>query len=139
MKKSELRQILKPLVKECVKEAIFEEGVLSNIISEVVQGLGAQPIVEQSQPVVQSVEQQHNRQQEHIARQKLQETRKRMLEVIGSDSYNGVDVFAGTAPGAAAADNKQGDPLTGIDPGDSGVDISKLFGGVSKNWAGTIK
>jgi len=142
MKKSELRQILKPLIKECIKEAIFEEGVLSNIISEVVQGLGVQPIVEQSQPVVQNVEQQQNRQQEQqerMARQKLQETRNHMLEVIGSDSYNGVDVFAGTSPASALAESKQGDPLIGVDPGDSGVDISKLFGGVNKSWAGTIK
>ena len=35
MKKSELKNI----IKECVKEVIFEEGVLSGIISEVAHGL----------------------------------------------------------------------------------------------------
>ena len=35
MKKSELKNI----IKECVKEVIFEEGVLSGIISEVATGL----------------------------------------------------------------------------------------------------
>ena len=50
MKKSELRQVLKPLIKECIKEVIFEEGILSNIVSEVAQGLGGQRIVETKQP-----------------------------------------------------------------------------------------
>ena len=37
MKKSELKNI----IKECVKEVIFEEGVLSGIITEVAQGLSS--------------------------------------------------------------------------------------------------
>ena len=137
MKKSELRQVLKPLIKECIKEVIFEEGVLSNIVSEVAQGLGGQTIVETKQ---QSAEPQRNYEEENrIAQQKLQETRKRMLDAIGSESYNGVDLFAGTTPTSAPTESKQGDPLSGIDPRDAGVDINKIFGGKSKNWAGMIK
>ena len=51
MKKSDLKKILKPIVKECIQEAFLEEGLLSNVIAEVVKGLGAnkQPIVEQKQ------------------------------------------------------------------------------------------
>ena len=48
MKKAELKKLLKPMIKECIKEVIFEDGTLSSIISEVVQGVG-QPIVEQKQ------------------------------------------------------------------------------------------
>ena len=137
MKKSELRQVLKPLIKECIKEVIFEEGVLSNIVSEVAQGLGGQTIVETKQ---QLAEPQRNYEEENrSAQQKLQETRKRMLDAIGSESYNGVDLFAGTTPTSAPTESKQGDPLSGIDPRDAGVDINKIFGGKSKNWAGMIK
>ena len=137
MKKSELRQVLKPLIKECIKEVIFEEGVLSNIVSEVAQGLGGQTIVETKQ---QLAEPQRNYEEENrIAQQKLQETRKRMLDAIGSESYNGVDLFAGTTPTSAPTESKQGDPLSGVDPRDAGVDINKIFGGKSKNWAGMIK
>ena len=137
MKKSELRQVLKPLIKECIKEVIFEEGVLSNIVSEVAQGLGGQTIVETKQ---QLAEPQRNYEEENrIAQQKLQETRKRMLDAIGSESYNGDDLFAGTTPTSAPTESKQGDPLSGIDPRDAGVDINKIFGGKSKNWAGMIK
>ena len=137
MKKSELRQVLKPLIKECIKEVIIEEGVLSNIVSEVAQGLGGQTIVETKQ---QPAESQRNYEEENrIAQQKLQETRKRMLDAIGSESYNGVDLFAGTTPTSAPTESKQGDPLSGVDPRDAGVDINKIFGGKSKNWAGMIK
>ena len=44
MKKSELKNI----IKECVKEVIFEEGVLSGIITEVAQGLQGTPIIQAS-------------------------------------------------------------------------------------------
>ena len=136
MKKSELRQVLKPLIKECIKEVIFEEGILSNIVSEVAQGLGGQTIVETQQP---APPQRDYKEENRVAQQKLQETRKRMLDAIGSESYNGVDLFAGTTPTSAPTESKQGDPLSGVDPRDSGVDISQLFGGVNKNWSGMVK
>ena len=75
MKKSELRQVLKPLIKECIKEVIFEEGILSNIVSEVAQGLGGQTIVETQQP---TPPQRNYEEENRVAQQKLQETRKRM-------------------------------------------------------------
>ena len=136
MKKSELRQVLKPLIKECIKEVIFEEGILSNIVSEVAQGLGGQTIVETKQP---PIPQRNYEEEERITQQKLQETRKRMLDAIGSDAYNGVDLFAGTTPSSAPTESKQGDPLAGVDPRDPGVDINKIFGGKNKNWSGMIK
>ena len=47
MKKTELKNILKPLIKECIKEVIFEEGTLSTIISEVLRGTSQpKPITE---------------------------------------------------------------------------------------------
>jgi hypothetical protein len=51
MNKSELKKVLKPLIKECIKEVMFEDGTLSSIIAEVMRGTGAaQPIVENKQP-----------------------------------------------------------------------------------------
>ena len=44
MKRDQLKKALKPVIVECVREALYEEGVLSSIISEVVQGLGANVI-----------------------------------------------------------------------------------------------
>ena len=136
MKKSELRQVLKPLLKECIKEVIFEEGILSNIVSEVAQGLGGQTIVETKQA---APPQRNYEEENRVAKEKLQETRERMLDAVGKDAYNGVDLFAGTTPSSAPAESKQSDPLSGVDPRDSSVDISQLFGGVNKNWSGMVK
>jgi len=132
MKKTELKTLLKPIIKECVKEALFEEGVLSNIISEVVKGLGAPQklVVEQKQNDEETRKLQLEERQKRT--QKLNETRKGMLDAIGRSSYNGVDLFEGTIPmskaGVPGDGNSPQGPLTGIDPGDSGVDISKFLG-----------
>ena len=44
MKSEELKQVLKPLVKQCIKEVIFEDGVLSGIITE--KGIAKAPFEE---------------------------------------------------------------------------------------------
>jgi hypothetical protein len=138
MKKSELKQVLKPLIKECIKEVIFEDGILSNIVSEVAQGLGGNTLIDSRQRVVQAAQQDEQKQhEEKMARQTIQETRKRMLDTIGADSYNGVDLFEGTAPAPQESDPHSA--LSGIDPRDAGVDINKIFGGTGKNWSHMFK
>ena len=133
MNKEKLKATLRPLIKECIKEVIFEEGVLSGIISEVVKGTGAQRIVETRQPQPQ-YQQMHE--QDHEQRQrKLQENRKRMLDSIGRDAYNGVDLFEGTQPlpsrdshgSVAGASVPHGSKaLDGIAPNDPGVNLGAL-------------
>ena len=39
MKKSQLKAAIKPIVKECINEILLEQGLLSNIIAEVVKGV----------------------------------------------------------------------------------------------------
>ena len=134
MKKSELKKILKPLVAECIKESLYEEGLLKNIVSQVVEGYssGASPIVENkavSAPV-------NDKRTEESARMKaqLETTKKQMLNAIGSGAYGGVNVFEGTTP--APADNgQQTSVMEGVAPNDPGVDISKIF---NQNWGKLI-
>jgi hypothetical protein len=138
MKKSELKHVLKPLIKECIKEVIFEEGILSNIVSEVAQGLGGKPLVASKQHATTPTQTKINEQQEaEAARQKIQETRKRMLDAIGTESFNGVDLFEGTTSTPQNPD--QTSALAGVDPTDQGVDINTIFGGASKNWSHMFK
>jgi len=138
MKKSELKQVLRPLIKECIKEVIFEEGILSNIVSEVAQGLGGNTLIDSRQHTIQAAQQDEQRQHEvKVARQKMQETRKRMLDAIGNDSYNGIDLFEGTAAPPQEVDHTSA--LAGVDPRDAGVDINKIFGGTGKNWSHMFK
>ena len=122
MKKTELKKILKPLIKECIKEVIFEEGALSTIITEVVKGTS------QTQMIVET-KQANNYEQRSVTRQKKSsENRKKLLDAIGKDAYNGVNLFEGTTPTPAPRDNSgaQG-PLSGVNPNDPGVDISRIF------------
>ena len=130
MNKEQLKKTLRPLIKESIKEVIFEEGILSGIISEVVKGTGQQ-IVETQQPQPQY--QQMHRQDHENRQRKMQENRQRMLDSIGRDAYNGVDLFENTTPMTAQQDTSAGSVDLG-NPTDAGVDISSLMGDASKIW-----
>ena len=125
MKTSELKKVLKPLIKQCIKEVIFEEGVLSGIISEVVKGVSATPVIRE-QKVAGKPTNGH-------AKKQLLEQRKKMLDAIGKDSFNGVNIFEGVEP--TPSESNSHSPLASIAPGDPGVDISGLF---NSNWSKLI-
>tara|TARA_R100000030_G_scaffold98165_2_gene87812 strand:+ start:917 stop:1330 length:414 start_codon:yes stop_codon:yes gene_type:complete len=132
MNKDELKKILKPLIKECIKEVIFEDGTLSSIVSEVVVGMGRQTIVETKQRFPTNKSPQYETDEQ--AKVRLEAKRKKMMETIGEDAYNGVNLFEGTTP--APAPQQQGQsPLAGIDPNDAGVDISSVMGKSSIIWS----
>lgn len=125
MKKEEIKKILKPLIKECIKEVLFEEeGSLSHIIREVAGGLSnKQQIVEAkfTPPKNTKKAPQNNK--------AIAQTRKRLLDAIGTTAYNGIDIFEGVTPTSAPI--KEGahrGPLADVAPNDPGVDISNLFG-----------
>jgi len=131
MNKTELKKILRPLIKECIREVIFEDGTLSTIISEVVQGVG-QPIVETKQRFTKKQQPQYETDEQ--ARARLSKQRKKMMEAVGGDVYNGVNLFEGTTP--APAQNQQGQgALSGVDPSDPGVDISSIMNKSSVIWS----
>ena len=137
MKRSELKQALKPLIKECIKEVILEEGVLSGVVSEVVKGLGTNTIVEQrtQPPPRPAVNEQREREQ---IRAKTNETRKRMLDAIGSSStINGVNIFEGTEPlkrAGSAGTAGTSSPLGDVEPGDPGVNIDGILSVGGSKW-----
>lgn len=121
MKRSELKELIKPIVKECLeesmKEVILESGLLAKVITEVVKGVS--PIKEQK------IE---NKKDLEFEKQKITETRKKMIEEISASSFKGVNVFEGikeTIPDERAS--SPADPMRGISANDSGVDISRLF------------
>ena len=130
MNKKELKQILKPLIKECIKEVIFEDGTLSTIISEVVQGVG-QPIVETRQRFPKKQQPQYETDEQAKAR--LKKKQQKMMESIGADAYNGVNLFEGTTPAPPQQEQGRG-ALSDVDPRDPGVDISSFMGKSSLIW-----
>jgi hypothetical protein len=124
MKKSELKNI----IKECVKEVIFEEGVLSSIITEVAQGLQSGNRT-QPTPMVSEGRQ-----------SQLKNTKREVMAAVGRDSYaeakkkfSNPELFEGTRP--LPNDSSPSNPLSGMNPNDPGVDISSIPG--FGNW-GTV-
>ena len=137
MKKSELKHMLKPLIKECIKEVMFEDGVLSGIISEVARGMaGVQAIPPQSttiretaDPILERMKRNafSNEQSKKLKRQKSQ-----LMDAIGKEAYNGVNLFEGTAP-LQHSQPQEGHADIGA-TNDAGVDISSLVANSSAIW-----
>ena len=132
MKKSELKNI----IKECVREVIFEEGMLSGIVSEVVQGMGTATLVQETR--TQTTPQPSRR---------LAETKQQVLSAVAANSYEDVkkkfsnpELFEGTRP-IAESKSAKGGALSGVAPNDPGVDISSIpgFGSWSNVAAATRK
>ena len=129
MKKSDLKELIKPLVKECIHEVLLEEGLLSNVVSEVAKGLQTVPVIK---------EQVEARPAEPAPMPRdYSANRQKLMDAIGNDAYNGVNLFEGTEPtrdaGGPPTPAKAGSVDLG-DPRDSGVDISSLMGGASRMW-----
>ena len=133
MKTNELKKVLKPLIKQCIKEVIFEDGVLSGIIGEVVKGVNTAPIIKEdvkkSEPMFNIKDRRKSKDK------KLEEHRKKILDSIGKDSFNCVNIFEDVTPAPSEGASNQHSPLANISPGDPGVDISGLF---NSNWGKLI-
>jgi len=125
MNKADLKKVIKPLVKECIHEVLLEEGLLSNVVAEVAKGLQGNTIVETHQPRPEA-------QQMKQSNRQMKEYKENLMNSIGQDAYNGVNLFEGTQP-LNQAKPSQGQADLG-NPQDAGVDISSLVGKSSAIW-----
>ena len=132
MNKKELKQLIKPLVKECIHEVLLEEGLLSNVVAEVAKGMSGNLVVETTQ---RSTPEPQRARPSPESMEKRKAQRKKLLDAIGRDSYNGVNVFEGTE---AMSSYEAKEPAPGSvdlgNPRDPGVDISSLVGGATRMW-----
>ena len=126
MKSNELKKVLKPLIKQTIREVLLEEGILSQVVSEVVKGMGGKTLTEVKRgPGPAEI----RRQEEELEKQR-QEKIRRLNESVGSIAP-GVNVFESTQP-IGESDDGPGKALSGVASNDPGVDISgilKLAGG----------
>ena len=138
MNRAQLKKVLKPLVKECIKEALFEEGILSGIISEVMAGLSDTPLI--SEKPTRRTTQQESKVVEEKKRRRYEDDRQERIRKLNesvSGGFGGIDLFEGTEPiPAEQGAQSQSAPgsMTGVDPGDPGVDISGLMGAAGGHW-----
>ena len=139
MNKTQLKKLIKPVVKECIQEVLIEEGLLTEVVSQVTAGLTKQPIVENTPKKTTDNLFNEDLQMQRKSREtnkKLQEHRRKLLDSIGNDAYNGVDLFEGTEPMRQSGTPGQAHKpsVLGDDPNDAGVDISSIMGNSSKIW-----
>lgn len=131
MKREELKKLIKPIVQECINEVLLSEGLLSSIIAEVTTGLQGNIITEQriAAPTPTPTPRRDNT--AAMLKQKQQ-----LLDSIGRDSFNGVDLFEGTTPAAADTTGVRAGtgPLSDQDPYDPGVDISGIVASGGNAW-----
>ena len=136
MNKTQLKKLIKPVVKECIQEVLIEEGLLTEVVAQVTAGMSRQPIVESKPKKTNDKlfnEDLQMQRKTREANKKLQEHRKKLLDSIGGDAYNGVDLFEGTTPLSNAGES-QGPSVLGDNPNDAGVDISSIMGNAGKIW-----
>ena len=144
MNKKELKKLIKPIVKECINEVLLQEGVLSSIISEVIKGTStiteAPPRQERIAESTKRVNEDHNAALARLQDKKRRagDDRKKLLDAIGMDSYNGVNLFEGTEPlnggGSPGSGAQAQGALSNYAPDDSGVDISGLMNLAGGSW-----
>ena len=149
MKKSELKELIKPIVKECVEESIkqivIESGLLASVINEVMKGAlpmlventtNMVPREEPRQKPQPNLQLKKNPQNSHLVEQMRKEKelianelkqQSKTLENSLSFKVGGVDVFAQTKPAPSEVIEEVANPLGGVSPSDPGVDISKLI------------
>jgi nucleotidyltransferase/DNA polymerase involved in DNA repair len=130
MNQKELKTALKPIVKELIYECLITEGILSSVVSEVVRGTGNTIVETKQQTTAPQLKQPRPKLEtddEAIARRKkLEET---LSGRLGVNVFEGIQPLSGggregdNTPSQASAAN----PLAGLDPSDSGVDISGLL------------
>lgn len=162
MKKSELKELIKPIVAECVKESVMEimleSGLLASVISEVVKGIGPKTVIKEvAKPAPFVIEDdededlmamrrqaQANIRIKPVEKQKIQETKKQLVEAVGRSGYAGLgnlgNVFEGikeTIPDEV--EGTPGNPLSGIAPNDPGVKIDGLLEIAGGRWAANLK
>jgi hypothetical protein len=118
MTKSEMKKIMKPLVKECLQEMLLEEGLLSNLISEVNKGNKA-TFSESSRrdPTPTVFREQAKPQNKPQAKPQINEVRRKLADSIGNGAY--ANVFEGIEPAPSPSN-------LGGDDGDPGLDLSVL-------------
>ena len=118
---------------------------VSTIISEVVKGTSTRTQVFTENKQISVPKERLETAKEALKRRsaKLKEHQSKLSKAIGSDVYNGVNIFEGTTPmsntGGSSASPHGSNALDGIAPNDAGVDISS-FGlptGIWKKLAGS--
>lgn len=118
MKKSELKEMIRPIVAECVRESVqsilLESGLLATVISEVVKGLDSKQVIVETKAPAFVIEDDEDEEMETLRRRsnmglgrqpnlgrkaphleaptkkKIEETKKKLVQEIAESGYAGL-------------------------------------------------
>lgn len=93
MKKEELLQLLRPLIKECIKEVIFEDGVISTVVNEALKVR----MPEQTMVTEARISNQMRAMQQQVVQQPTAQPVKRKIPQRAGDAAD-FNPFSGTRP-----------------------------------------
>ena len=136
MKKTELKRVLKPLIKQCVREVLLEEGMLSGVVSEVVVGLSPLLAENKTAPYRNQNNNMAQQQKAELAEEKRRMIKEQKRKVLDATGF-GSEIFEGLEPlasGGAPDETATPGALAGVDPADSGVDISGIVALGGHKW-----
>jgi hypothetical protein len=125
MKIKEFKKILKPIVEQTIREVLLEQGVLSNVVTEVVKGMQSGGVT----LVSESAEKKNTLNKENDMQEKYEKERKARIKRLNESA--GFDVFEGTTSAPPEPSNS---PLSGVSAADEGVDISGILNLASNKW-----
>lgn len=141
MNKKDLKNLIKPIVKECIHEVLLSEGILSGVISEVMKGTQqaqAATIVEETKPKSTNEIFRERTQRRPPKRNKVNEAKSMLNSALGTDAYNGINLFEGTEPlksgGNPGSTAQPQGALGSVDSDDPGVDISGILNIAGNSW-----
>src|SRR3990167_4343240 len=143
---NKLKQVLKPLVKSLLKECLFEDGILSTIISETIIGARkSEIIVENKEKIIPQRKIPHKRGIDEDFKSYMSESREKTTQEILNKTGIG-KVFENLQPTVGenkvamtsenaqksptsfqAAANKSGTALRNVDPNDPGININGIL------------
>ena len=97
MKSSASKKDLKSLVKECVREIMFEEGMISDLVSEIAGGFAKANLLEVKQPTGHNLTERvvERKQAPKVEKKAYTENKRNLTEVL-KKNFGGIDLFEGT-------------------------------------------
>jgi hypothetical protein len=135
MKRTDLKRLMKPLIKECIHEILVNEGILAKVVTEVANGMNVatvgQHVVSEQLHVEPAPQENYNQESIDNQKQKLDQHRQHLAESVGNPALS--HVFEGLNPMDSPADPGP-NPMQGVSSTDAGVDISGLVQLGGRHW-----
>jgi len=134
MKRTDLKKLMKPLIRECIHEVLVDEGILAKVVSEVAKGIGNVIVESPKAQLTPEPQANHNQKAVELQKKRLDEQRNKLSSAIGNKAY--ANIFEGVEPMDSPTEGPtaQAGALAGVAPSDPGVDISGIMALGGQHW-----